>query len=251
MYFVHTDHLNTPRLIASDTGQAVWTWNNDDPYGNNTPNENPAGAGQFTCNLRLPGQYFDSETNTHYNYFRDYDASTGRYVESDPIGLLGGLNTYAYVDGNPIQGIDHLGLTNFYQKRYQATAKAPTSFVPVDDPCVKKYIYDNYGGLGGFITEIGNLQQFLPSSNPNYLSSVQEGLIILDEKLIASKVPQAAGRALMTYGGGNLSLGYVTGSGLATFGSLASGAFEFAGAVMTPFATAAMSKARDACTCAK
>lgn len=47
MCFVHTDHLNTPRLITSDTGQPAWRWDNDDPYGNNAPNENPAGA--VTC----------------------------------------------------------------------------------------------------------------------------------------------------------------------------------------------------------
>ncbi len=113
MYFVHTDHLNTPRLIASDTGQAVWQWNNDDPYGNNAPNENPAGAGQFTCNLRLPGQYFDSETNNNYNYFRDYDPLTGRYVQSDPIGLAGGINTYNYSEAAPLQKTDPLGLDTF------------------------------------------------------------------------------------------------------------------------------------------
>lgn len=110
MYFVHTDHLNTPRLITSDTGQAVWNWANDDPYGNNAPNENPSGAGNFTCNLRLPGQYFDAELNTHYNYFRDYDPATGRYVQSDPIGLRGGINTFVYALQSPIVKTDALGL---------------------------------------------------------------------------------------------------------------------------------------------
>ena len=58
----------------------------------------------------LPGQYYDSETNLHYNYFRDYDPSTGRYIQSDLIGLSGGLNTYLYADTNPIIRTDPTGL---------------------------------------------------------------------------------------------------------------------------------------------
>ncbi len=88
----------------------MWQWNNDDPFGNNAPNENPSNLGAFTCNLRLPGQYFDKETNIHYNYFRDYDPAIGRYVQSDPIGLEGGSNTYAYALLNPLSFIDKWGL---------------------------------------------------------------------------------------------------------------------------------------------
>jgi RHS repeat-associated protein len=75
----------------------VWRWDQQEPFGVNVPDENPGGLGAFELPLRLPGQYFDKETNLHYNYFRGYDPAIGRYSESDPIGLRGGLNTYVYV----------------------------------------------------------------------------------------------------------------------------------------------------------
>ena len=67
-------------------------------------------TGYETTDLRFPGQLADAESGLSYNYFRDYDPSLGRYVESDPIGLSGGLNTYGYVGGNPLGYSDPLGL---------------------------------------------------------------------------------------------------------------------------------------------
>ncbi len=102
-YYIAPDQLGAPHQIASAARSTVWRWDHD-PFGNGAP------AGSLAYNLRFPGQYYDKETGLDHNGYRDYDPSTGRYIESDPIGLAGGLNTYAYVGGNPTGGIDPAGL---------------------------------------------------------------------------------------------------------------------------------------------
>jgi RHS repeat-associated protein len=109
IFFVHADHLNAPRAVVNSANQLRWRWLSD-PFGYVPPEDNPAGLGTFALNLRLPGQVYDLESNLHYNYFRDYDSTTGRYVQSDPIGLAGGINTYAYVENNPVSLSDPDGL---------------------------------------------------------------------------------------------------------------------------------------------
>jgi RHS repeat-associated protein len=107
--YVHADQLGSPRMITRPSDNAIlWRWDSD-PFGTATPNQNPQNLGAFIYNLRLPGQYFNAETGLNYNYYRDYDAAAGRYRQSDPIGVSGGLNTYTYVRGNPVSLRDPLG----------------------------------------------------------------------------------------------------------------------------------------------
>lgn len=66
-------------------------------------------------NLRFPGQYFDAETGLHYNWNRYYNPKTGRYITADPIGLVGGMNVYAYAGGNPVNAVDLEGLYSWIE----------------------------------------------------------------------------------------------------------------------------------------
>ncbi len=103
-YYFHNDHLGTPQVLTDEDQTVVWQGSYD-PFGK--VDETVALVEQ---NLRFPGQYLDRESGLHYNYFRDYDPDTGRYVQSDPIGLGGGSNTYQYTNANPIDTYDPYGL---------------------------------------------------------------------------------------------------------------------------------------------
>ncbi len=110
-YNVWADHLDTPRVVTRSSDQAiVWRWDSAEAFGATAPNQNPNALGVFSYNQRFPGQLVDLETGNFYNWYRDYRAGVGRYVQSDPIGLAGGINTYAYLGGNPISRVDPPGL---------------------------------------------------------------------------------------------------------------------------------------------
>src|SRR5262249_174916 len=114
IFYVMTDHLGTPRLITDQSQEAVWRNDNTEPFGDSVPNGDPNNTGTtFDLPLRFPGQNFDQETNTNYNYYRDFDPNLGAYKQSDPIGFRGGLNTYNYVASRPLSFTDRRGLCPF------------------------------------------------------------------------------------------------------------------------------------------
>jgi RHS repeat-associated protein len=99
--------------MTDNSGAVVWSADYK-PFGEATIT-----VSTITNNLRFPGQYYDAETGLNYNYFRDYDPATGRYIERDAMGIRGGINIYAYVRNRPINRIDPRGLmdidpTGFY-----------------------------------------------------------------------------------------------------------------------------------------
>jgi RHS repeat-associated protein len=122
-YAVHADHLNTPRRLTNQYGEAAWQWKFS-AFGDENPTraakrfvdpEKTPGMGSgtvadVTYNLRYPGQTADQESGLYYNYFRWYNSSIGRYTQVDPIGLRGGWNVFAYAENIPLVLFDPLGL---------------------------------------------------------------------------------------------------------------------------------------------
>ncbi len=113
LHYLQPDHLGTPRVVIEPARDvAVWAWDlKGEAFGDSAPNEDPDGDSvAFVLDMRFPGQRHDAASGLSYNYFRDYEAGTGRYVQSDPIGLAGGLGTYIYAANDPLSYIDPLGL---------------------------------------------------------------------------------------------------------------------------------------------
>ncbi|MEZ5541092.1 MAG: phospholipase A2 [Pseudomonadota bacterium] len=133
LYFVHNDHLGAPRVMTDAAGGVVWRATYD-PFGSAVLEPS-----KVELNVRFPGQYYDQETGLHYNYYRYYDPSTGRYITSDPIGLEGGINTYLYAKANPVRFVDPTGLV--------CTGVPDNPFGFNFAPCCQGHD-DCYGGCG-------------------------------------------------------------------------------------------------------
>lgn len=106
--YYYCDHLGTPQALVDEHGNLVWQ-GEFDPYGNPVTIQNPE---QLYQPIRMQGQHYDEESGLHYNRHRYYDPTQGKYITQDPIGLMGGLNTYIYPN-NPLAFIDPKGLSSY------------------------------------------------------------------------------------------------------------------------------------------
>lgn len=103
--YILNDQVGQPQKMLNTAGAVSWH-RVAGIYGNTV--SQPVGTTAANP-LRFPGQQFDANLGLHYNYFRTYDPSAGRYLETDPIGLAGGPNLYAYANGNPVRNSDPTG----------------------------------------------------------------------------------------------------------------------------------------------
>ncbi len=168
LLFVVPDHLGTPQVITDSNQNVVWENRNPQPFGAGTPNQDPDGDGrQVVFDLRFPGQYFDEESNLHYNWFRYYDPNTGRYLRSDPIGLRGGINAYAYVGGNPLTYYDPNGQYAL-PAAVAACAASPACVAAVAATlyAVGNSLYNIYDVLSANGGDDDNVIPFPPPSEP-------------------------------------------------------------------------------------
>jgi RHS repeat-associated protein len=208
LHYIEPDHLGTPRAVIDRTRDvAIWTWAlQGEAFGNSPPNQDPdLDSTDFVFDMRFPGQRYDAATGLNYNYFRDYDAGSGRYVQSDPIGLDGCISTYSYTQASPLAFRDMWGLKvtlnlnrpGTWDHHNAARYQGPPNEISISGHGDSRGIWDDrkWSGKGGrnpknslnareLAEMIRDLEEYTPSSKIALLSCyAAEGKNSLAEQL--------------------------------------------------------------------
>jgi RHS repeat-associated protein len=198
LFRIYAGHLAEPRTITNASQQLRWTWSMSDAFGNTAANDNASGLGAFTYNLRWPGQTYDAESGNSYNMNRDYEPVSGRYLQSDPLGLRGGTNTFAYVGGDVANFVDRKGLQELEWLAENPYVDDGLSKIEELIDTLSDYAAEYGAEVGGQIREIGQsgwgklcLLADKINTNPALSSAYGAGLGFVDE----SEAPELYGEA--------------------------------------------------------
>jgi RHS repeat-associated protein len=178
LYYAHTDRLGTPQALTDSTQAVKWSALYQ-PFGTVQST-----TGTAIQNLRMPGQENDADVGLYHNGFRDYAPSLTRYLQTDPIGLSGGMNTYQYVSGNPIKLIDPSGLSPD-QMCYPWTLACPSS-EPAGSP-----EWRPYWGVGGQTIFHCGGTAYLENRSPSFNGPINECVYDQNHNLISPYGPDA------------------------------------------------------------
>jgi len=193
--YITADQLNTPRAVTNSAGTVIWSWAyQGNPFGE----QQPTSTTGYVLNLRYPGQYYDAESGTNYNLFRNYEPAIGRYQQSDPLGLAGGTSTYAYVRGNPMMRKDPSGLADTTPL---GTAFCPGGFCTLPPDMVQNswgapnmapvYILDGaaIAASGGLALPLASDAVLPVIANTLLAANVLNGAIELPEAIVTGAAP--------------------------------------------------------------
>jgi RHS repeat-associated protein len=247
LFNLYADHLDTPRMVTRQTHVIVWRWDTGEAFGASPPDANPGGLSTFVYHQRFPGQTFDQEAGLVQNWHREYDPMGGRYRQSDPIGLAGGINTYLYVERNPLGLTDPSGLDPMSDRVAGIPpGRTGDQYSSRYSKCMHDYLVSNYGT---FVTDTlvpgFSVFSYIPGSGYTtdaWVTTVKSGAA----KGAVGYGVYKAGSAMASSGTGATA---TVGGWMTTAAPILAKGVVVLGTGVTAFATTAQLMAINACSC--